>query len=220
MILVVGGIKGGSGKTTVATNLAQMRSATVKKVLLVDADEQKSSYDWSLQRDENRLADSAPITTICLQGKAVYTNLLKMAKDYDDIIVDTGGRDTSSQRAALCVADKFLIPFKPRSIDIWTIGLVSSLINECSNQNLKSYVFINQADPTGQDNADALAVLAECEHVACLPVMVGNRKIFGNAAAQGLGVFEVNPTDEKACKELENLYNVIYTTYQKQISEI
>jgi chromosome partitioning protein len=34
MILVVGGIKGGSGKTTVATNLAIMESATKRGVLV------------------------------------------------------------------------------------------------------------------------------------------------------------------------------------------
>ena len=50
MITVIGGIKGGSGKTTLATNLSVMRSAHTK-VLLVDADEQKSASDWSQQRD-------------------------------------------------------------------------------------------------------------------------------------------------------------------------
>ena len=183
MLLVVGGIKGGSGKTTIATNLCQMRAAAGKKVLLVDADDQRSAYDWSLQRDNSNYGKSAVITTICLSGKSVYTNLLKMQGDYDDIIIDTGGRDTSSQRAALCAADKFIIPFKPRSIDVWTIGSVKTLINECVNPKLKSYVFINQADAKGKDNEDALDVLRECQDVECISLFIGNRKSFGNAAA-------------------------------------
>jgi chromosome partitioning protein len=163
MILVIGGIKGGSGKTTIATNLCQLRASQGFKVLLVDADEQKSAYDWSLQRDHNgygfnnlTMGGGKSFVTVCMSGKAVYSNLVKMRSDYDDIIVDTGGRDTTSQRAALCDADKFLMPFKPSSVDIWTMGGVKRMIDECVNSRLKSYAVISQADPKGKDNEEAL----------------------------------------------------------------
>src|SRR5690606_38366948 len=155
MLLVVGGIKGGSGKTTIATNLCQMRSYEGFKVLLIDADDQKSSYDWSVQRDEIGLGlaslktKSKPFVTVCMSGtsgKSIYANILKMLSDYDDIIVDAGGRNTESQRAALSLADKFLLPFKPSSIDIWTIGQVDRLLNDCVNPKLKTYAVVNQGD--------------------------------------------------------------------------
>lgn len=209
MILIIGGIKGGSGKTTIATNLCQMRSAAGKKVLLVDADEQQSAFDWFSQREENKTS-SIDFVTICLTGKAVYSNLMKMKNDYDDIIIDTGGRDTTSQRAALSCADKFLMPFKPSSIDIWTIGSVKRMLSECTNHNLKSYAFINQADFKGKDNMDALQVLQDCEDIQCLETLLGNRKSFRNAAADGLSIFELNPRDDKACKEMQSLYDEIY----------
>jgi chromosome partitioning protein len=213
MILVIGGIKGGTGKTTVATNLCQMRASTGKNVLLVDADEQRSAYDWSLQRDQYILKNPsiASFETICLTGRAVYSDLLKMKKTYDDIIIDTGGRDTTSQRAALCAADKFLIPFRPRSIDIWTFGTARQLISECTNQALQSYAVINQADSTGRDNQDAMEVLKECAEITCFPFFIVNRKAFGNAAAEGLGVEELPNLDEKACNEMKALYTEIYS---------
>lgn len=216
MLIVVGGIKGGSGKTTIATNLCQMRAASSNKVLLVDADEQRSSCDWSIQRDENigsfktLKSNHATFTTVCMSGKSVYSNLIKMRSDYDDIIVDTGGRDTTSQRSSLCDADIFLIPFKPRSIDIWTIGSVKKIISECSNSKLKSFAFINQADSVGSDNEDALDILRECEEFQCLPFFIKNRKAFSNAAASGLGVNELIPKDLKACEEIKMLYDYIY----------
>lgn len=213
MILVIGGIKGGTGKTTVATNLCQMKASIGKKVLLVDADEQKSAYDWSLQRDQyiTKNPSIASFTTICLTGRSVYTELLKMKKNYDDIIIDTGGRDTTSQRAALCAADKFLIPFRPRSIDIWTFGTARQLISECTNQSLQSFAVINQADPSGRDNQDAMEVLKECNEITCFPFFIVNRKAFGNAASEGLGVCELPTIDEKACQEIKSLYNEIYS---------
>ena len=130
MIIVVGGIKGGSGKTTIATNLAVMRSMG-KKVLLVDADEQKSAWDWAQQRD-SLVTDSlnSKFSTVCMSGKAIYSNLQRLKEDYDDIIVDTGGRDTTSQRSALSIADKLILPFKPSSIDIWTLIPIKNILNE------------------------------------------------------------------------------------------
>lgn len=211
MILVIGGIKGGSGKTTIATNLAVMRSMN-KKVLLVDADEQKSAWDWSQQRDS--LADyslRSSFSTVCMSGKSIYSNLLRLKEDYDDIIVDTGGRDTTSQRSALCVADKLLLPFKPSSIDIWTIVPIKGILSECVNHNLEVCAVISQADSTGKDNRDAKEILKDFKEIQTLDCTIGNRKAFRNAAADGLGVIEMPFTDKKACKEIQILYDLIYS---------
>lgn len=210
MILVVGGIKGGTGKTTVATNLCQMRAATGKKVLLVDGDDQQSSYEWSLHRDHKSNGNKTSFVTVCLTGRALYTNVIKMKNDYDDIIIDVGGRDSGSQRAAICCADILLFPFKPRSIDIWTLNPVKRLVEESLSQTAKAYSFLNQADHQGNDNKDALEVLKECELIQTLPVIIRNRKSFANACSEGLGVHELEQKDEKACKELQELYNHIY----------
>ena len=210
MIVVVGGIKGGSGKTTLATNLAVMKSID-SKVLLVDADEQKSAWDWSQQRDncETHLLKGT-FATVCMSGKSIYSNLQKLKQDYDDIIVDTGGRDTTSQRSALCVADKFLLPFKPSSIDIWTLGPIKQILSECLNVNLKSYGVISQADFSGRDNMDALQILSEFGMLTALQSPVRNRKAFRNAAAEGLGVIELVHEDKKASQEIWQLYRSIY----------
>lgn len=209
MLLVIGGIKGGTGKTTIATNLTVIRAQT-KKVLLVDADEQRSASDWVEQRVA--LNHECKWVTISLAGKAIITQLQKLKEDYDDIIVDTGGRDTTSQRAALACADYFLIPFKPKSIDVWTMGSVRRIINEMQavNPSLKCGVIINQADARGDDNENALSALSECSEVVCLPVFLGNRKAFSNASADGLGVCELIPYDQKAYQEIHHLYRTIY----------
>ena len=211
MIVVVGGVKGGSGKTTIATNLAVIRSQEGKKVLLVDADEQKSTSIFANQRDS--LGIDTKWSTIQLAGKTVHSQVSRLKPDYDDIIIDAGGRDTTSQRSALAIADLYLVPFKPRSYDIWTVGDVKTIIREMkvANQKLQSFAFINQADSKGTDNEDAFNILEECEEFKCLKLTIGNRKTFGNSSSDGLSVVEVKNPDKKAIQEIRELYEFIYT---------
>ena len=210
MIIVIGGIKGGSGKTTIATNLTVIESLKGKKILLVDADDQRSSSDWAEHRESSGI--STAWTTIQLAGSSVSSQINKMKGDYDEIIIDTGGRDTTSQRAALTIANVLIAPFQPRSLDVWTIGKLSSLVDEVSviNPSLKSFALINRADVQGHDNNDAVEIIGETENIECLPVMISQRKAFSNAAAEGLGVVELKPTDKKAIAEISELSDILF----------
>jgi cellulose biosynthesis protein BcsQ len=109
----------------VATNLAVLRSVKSKDVLLIDADDQETATDFTILRNE-QLPNGAGYTSIKLSGSAVRTEVLQLSDKFKDIIIDTGGRDTTSQRAALSVADVLLIPFVPRSFDVWTLEKVSA----------------------------------------------------------------------------------------------
>lgn len=210
MITVLGGIKGGSGKTTLSTNICVIQAFLGKKVLLVDADEQQSASDWSEHRES--LDIETPWTTISLFGSSVRSQILKMKDHYDEIIIDVGGRDTTSQRAALTIADILIAPFQPRSLDVWTIGKLSSLIDEVSaiNPNLTTYAVINRADSQGQDNNEAIEIINETGNIICLREIVCQRKAFANASAEGKGVIEMTPKDKKAVEEITGLTNKIF----------
>ena len=210
MKIVVGGIKGGSGKTTVATNFAVL-SARDQDVLLIDADDQETATDFTVLRNERRV-DGAGYTCIKLTGAAVRTETQRLAQKYATILIDTGGRDTTSQRAALTVADILLVPFVPRSFDLWTLEKVSSLVEEMrtANPDLMAYVFLNRADPRGQDNEESVEMLKEAPGLEFLQTPLGTRKAFSNAAAQGLSVVELKPQDSKASEELLTLYQRVF----------
>jgi len=212
MIIVCGGIKGGSGKTTVATNLAVMRAAEGYDVLLVDADDQETATDFTIQRNL-RTNDQAGYTSTKLTDDAVRTQVKRFSNKYSDIIIDTGGRDTRSQRSALVVADALLVPFLPRSFDVWTVEKVAQLVGEVRavNERLKTYFFLNRADASGQDNADAVEILRDIEGIEFIDVVIGSRKAFGKAASLGLGVTEYKPQDAKACDEITSLYRYVFS---------
>jgi chromosome partitioning protein len=216
MIVTVGGIKGGSGKTTVATNLAVIRASEGRDVILIDSDDQETASDFTILRNERQVG-APSYTSIKLTGAAVRTETLRLREKYQDIIIDTGGRDTTSQRAALTVADMLLVPFVPRSFDVWTLEKVGALVTEmrAANPSLRAHAFLNRTDPRGQDNDEAAEVLRDTEALSFLDAPLGTRKAFGNAAAQGLAVTELKPQDPKATGEI-----MILRRYVFDLSEI
>lgn len=211
MIIVIGGIKGGSGKSTVATNLAVMCAAKNQDVLLIDSDDQETAFDFTLLRNETQ-PEKPAYTCIKLTGAAVRTETLRLSTKYETIIIDTGGRDTTSQRAALSVANVLLVPFVPRSFDVWTLEKVGTLVSEIKtiNPDLIAYAFINRADPKGQDNNDAADVLKETDALTFIDTKIGMRKAFSNAAATGQGVTELKPSDSKSIAEMETLFQHVF----------
>ena len=211
MIIAVGGIKGGTGKTTVATNLAILASGAGRDVLLIDADDQESAYDFTLARNQ-RTNEGAGYTCTKQTGPAVRTESLRFAAKYQDIIIATGGRDTTSQRAAISVAERLLIPIAPRSLDIWTLEKVSQLVAEMLpyNPDLCALAFLNRADPSGGDNDDAAAEIRKAPGIEFLDAPIGNRKVFGNAASEGLAAFEFKPPNPKASSEMFTLFQVSF----------
>lgn len=211
MILVCGGIKGGVGKTTVATNLAVMRSLSGKDVLLVDADAQGTASGFSAVRDE-ALPNGSGLTTIRLAGKAVKTDVERLRKKHDDVIIDVGGQDTVAQRAAMLIADVYIAPFKPSSFDLWAIEDTDALVADAKgfNENLKAICILNMADSIGKDNIEAAEIVSGMTNLVFQPTPLGNRKAFRNAASGGLSIVELKPRDEKAISEIEALYNSIY----------
>ena len=210
MILTVGGIKGGSGKTTLAINIAVARSLKKERVLLVDADDQKSTLLWAEQRSNLNLKN--PITVVHLSGTSILSQVNQMARDYDQVIIDVGGRDTASQRAALLSCDVFLTPIRPRSLDVWTLEKLNLLLEEATalRPTIKSFAILNQADARGVDNKQTKQILKEVPTLTCLPMLICQRKVFSNSITEGLGVLEFEPTDIKANKELKKLVSNIY----------
>ncbi|NWJ49113.1 MAG: AAA family ATPase [Chloroflexi bacterium] len=210
MILTVGNTKGGVGKSTLAVNLAVARAAAGYDVLLVDGDEQATATIFSDTRAEE--LGSTGYTVASLRGKALRDQVQKFAPKYDDIIIDVGGRDTGSLRAALTVSDILLIPIRPRSPDLWALDDITPLIEEARlpNPNLRALVVINAADARGKDNKETAKVVQKREAVELLNLTIGNRKVFSDALSYGRAVTEYKPSDTQAIEELQRLIELLY----------
>jgi chromosome partitioning protein len=211
MILTVGNIKGGVGKSLLAVNIAAVLAQRGNDVLLIDGDEQASAATFAELRAEQ--TSKAEFATIQLQGAAIRQQMKQLREKYSEIVIDVGGRDTGSLRAALTVADAILIPFQPRSVDLWAGVQMGALVAEarCINEGLRAYALLNGADAQGHDNAEASEALGAVEGIEALPCVVVRRKAFPNAFSNGLAVTESVPRDTKAVDELVSVVDALYT---------
>lgn len=211
MILAIGGTKGGTGKSTVATNLAVLLQTRGRDVLLVDADPQETSVTFTNVRNQ-ALPGGAGFTCVALGGPAVAPEVRRLAPKYQDVVIDTGGNDPASQRAALAVCDTYMVPFAPRSFDVWTLDRVAASIAAARavNPGLRALAFLNRADAIGSDNEQAAEILRSERSLEVISAVLGSRKSYARAATSGLAVTELRPRDVKAAEEIEALLDAVW----------
>lgn len=213
MIIVVASVKGGTGKTTLSTNLAVIRAQNASDVLLVDSDTQKSAFDFSAVREEE--GHNPEITSSAITGKSTGSELRKLSPKFDDIIVDVGGRDTSTLRSVLLVADVLVVPFLPSQFDAWALDLMNSLIGEVLplNEKLRVIPILNKVDtnPRIDLTGEASSFAEELEHINFSNITIGYRVAFRRSVADGLAVTELkSKKDQKAVSEIFSLYEEVF----------
>lgn len=213
MIITVGNTKGGVGKTTLAVNLAIARALAGRDVWLIDGDRQGSAQTAiSIRADAGHEPGIACATYA--DGPTLRAQVRQQAAKFDDIIIDAGGRDSSALRAALVLSDVLLVPFQPRSYDVWALDDMAALVDEARGvrDGLRAVAILNCADPgaVSTDNVEAAVAVAEIPQFEYLDIPIRRRKAFANAAGQGLSVLELRPADKKAIEELKALVHVLF----------
>jgi chromosome partitioning protein len=213
MIVTVGNTKGGVGKTTLAVNLAIARALTGRDVWLIDGDRQGTAQTAISIRAEAGHSPGIACATYP-DGPTLRGQVQQQGSKFDDIIIDAGGRDSTALRAALVLSDVLLVPFQPRSYDVWALNDIAALVDEARSvrDGLRCFAVLNCADPGehSTDNADAAAAVAEVSQFEYLPTPIRRRKAFANAAGAGQSVLEIKPQDAKASAEINALISALF----------
>ena len=212
MLVLIGGEKGGTGKSTLAINLAAERALAGRDVLLVDTDVQGSASYWAQVRDEAGVTPRVG----CVQkfGKGLQTELKDLARRYEDIIIDAGGRDSVELRASLVVAEKAYIPVQASQFDIWTLDHLDELVATAQefNSALRGFVVIARASPNPlvSEAEGARTILADYAHLTVAHSIIHDRIAYRRSAREGLAVSELSPPDRKATAEIALLYKEVF----------
>jgi chromosome partitioning protein len=212
MIILFGGEKGGTGKTTLATNIAALRALSGGDILVMDTDKQGSAGAWSATRDANE--NPCRVPTIQKFGNGIAAEVRDLKNRFSDIVIDAGGRDSVELRAAMTVADKIFIPIQASQFDVWTLGQMETLVTQAQgfNPNLSAVIIINRAstNPTVNESAEVMELMQDFALLTIAPFVVRERIAFRKAAKSGLAVTELQPEDLKASQEIQQLYHYIF----------
>jgi chromosome partitioning protein len=213
MIVLIGGEKGGSSKSTLATNLAVLRALTGRDVFLLDTDTQGSASLWTQLRDEADIKPGIP----CMQkfGQGVQAAVRDLATRYEDVIIDAGGRDSAELRASLVVAHRVFTPVQSSQFDLWSLEKMDELVATAKgfNKDLEASIVITRA-PTNvmmREVQEARDFLQDFEHYTVAQTVIYERSVWRKASRQGRSIVELDRQDYKASNELKLLGEEIFS---------
>jgi chromosome partitioning protein len=191
--------KGGSGKTTIATNLAHALKRDGYTVLLIDSDPQGSARDW------NEASGGNIIPVVGLDRETLAKDLQAISQGYDWIVIDGAPQIAKLSAAAVKAADLVLIPVQPSPYDIWACADLVDIIaarREVTNGKPKAAFVISRAIKNTKLSGEINQALSDYG----LPVLKAGttqRVVYPTTAAEGLTVFSDPSSD--AAREINTL---------------
>ena len=205
VVIVIAQQKGGAGKTMLAANLAVAFAATHRTALL-DTDPQRSLTRWHGLRPVAGLAaiDFAEVSGWRLQGV-----LDQMRHKHDVLVVDSPPHLDADARRAVRSADLILVPVQPSAPDLWAAAGTMAL---AAAEKRRAVLVVNRAPTMPKLRAAALAEVQQAGHTV-LPAILGNRNVFAQAFAHGLGVLEAAPRTI-AAREMRALLDAVRGQYE------
>ncbi len=204
MLTVVGNLKGGTGKSTVAFNLAVWLAHDKAGVMSFDLDPQCTLVDVCDVRAEDGYE---PIFNVSTNIDELET-LVKDKTNKRPIIVDMSASNMPAMEKAISLADRILIPIQPSQADIWSTQRFLKIVKSCIDAENKPEVlgFINRADThIGiRETDEAEQALQMMQGIQALDIRLYQRTAYRRSFSEGLGVFELDPMG-KASKEMKKL---------------
>jgi chromosome partitioning protein len=203
MLTVVGNLKGGTGKSTVAFNLAVWLAHDKAGVKAFDLDPQCTLLDVNEVRIEDGYEPSFEVST----DLGVLEAMAKDKKNKQPIIVDMSATNMFAMEKAISLADRVLIPIQPSQADVWSTQRFLKIVNNnIDKQTTEVLGFLNRADTHigVRETDEAEQALQMMQGIKAMGIRLYQRTAYRRSFSEGLAVFELDPMG-KASKEMKQL---------------
>jgi chromosome partitioning protein len=197
-VITLASLKGGPGKSTLASALAVRSARESKRVALLDVDPQESLSRWW----QFRGSPKNPKLFEGLDSTAEAIELL-LSEGWDWVFIDTPPALLQRIEPAIAVSDFVLIPCRPSAFDLDTADAAADLCQEHG----KPFAFVLNHIQHGQKMADS-AALHLSQYGPVLKERIAYRKSYLTAIVQGKSGPEIDK-DGKAAEEIEALWNAV-----------
>lgn len=208
--------KGGSGKTTISTNLARGLQLEGLEVLLADADPQQTASEWGNLREED--SDLPPVVGV--SGSTIENDLRDVGAAYDVVVVDGAPALDSLNVKALKASDVVLIPIRPSGPDVWAGEELVELIHTRREvtEGKPSAAFVVSQQVARTNLASEIGEVLEEYDLPVLEGRTGQRVAYAEALSIGTTVLDMSGAP-KAESEIRAITTDVLNLLKASISQ-
>ena len=211
MLTVIGNLKGGTGKSTVAFNLAVWLAHDKSGVRVFDLDPQATLSDTTEIREEDGYEPLFEVSNDIDELEMLVNS--KGKKKTTQLLADVSATNMPHLERAVSMAKRILIPVQPSQADVWSTQRFLKIVLSAIDKRKKPEIlgFINRADThvgvleTGEAE-EALQMMPDIE---ALDTRLYQRTAYRRSFSEGLAVFEQDPMG-KAAREMKKLAKLLY----------
>jgi len=207
-------VKGGCGRSTIATNLAAILAAD-KPTLLIDCDlPQGTSSSWHAARIAEGL--SGKLSIVKAHNHLELVNLVQAADGHEYVIIDAPPRIAEITKAILILSNLNLVPLAPSVAEIWATTDLLETIKAARHHkpDLDVRVIWNRFRAQTRSAKSLSEAVKEQLGISELKTRLGYRVSYADCLGLGLSVQEW--TDKTARDEMAALVTEVKTILKKR----
>jgi chromosome partitioning protein len=194
--------KGGSGKTTIATNLAHALQEHGLRALIADSDPQGTAQEWADLHPEG--VDLPAVVGV--SGSTIEEHLADVGAAYDVVVIDGAPALNSPNVKAMKASDVVLIPVRPSGPDVWASEELVELIHtrqEVTGGRPEAAFVVSQ-QVVGTNLASEIGEILQGYDLPILEGRTGQRVAYAEALSSGTTVLEM-ASSSKAAEEIRQI---------------
>ena len=211
-IITVAGLKGGVGKTTIATGLGTCFHVAGANTVVVDADPRRVATRWATV---GMGAGNQIPRVEYVEARALSRRVEELATEAEVVVVDAPPWLGQEIKDSLLLAHLVLLPVMPGGYDIWVLQETLAVLADARQvrKDLRAFVVPNAVDNT--KSSELMVTSLPKLGVPVLGKGLSRRAVHREVGLAGAGVTEYAPSSP-AADEMRSLFRGVRAALERK----